>query len=214
MVISNTASQEIGSEQHRALSQLLSQCRIRRYPPRATIIACGCPPDTLYYITRGSVSVLMENNGREIVLSYLNAGEFFGEAGIFSAYPSEARIVTRNACETAEIPYARFLELATQDPKILFLVASQMATRLRSSSRKVADLAFQDVSGRITRALYDLCTQPDAVVVPDGTQLRTTRQEIARIVGCSREMAGRVLKELQEAGVLRARGKTIVVFRN
>ena len=69
-----------------------------------------------------------------------------------------------------------------------------------------------DVSGRIIRTLTDLCHEPDALSHPQGTQIRVSRQELARIVGCSREMAGRVLKQLQEQGLLHARGKTIVVF--
>ena len=62
------------------------------------------------------------------------------------------------------------------------------------------------------RTLHDLCQEPDALSHPQGTQIRVSRQELARIVGCSREMAGRVLKQLQEQGLLHARGKTIVVY--
>jgi len=68
------------------------------------------------------------------------------------------------------------------------------------------------VTGRIIRTLNDLCQEPDALSRPQGTQIRVSRQELARIVGCSREMAGRVLKQLQIEGKLWARGKTIVVF--
>jgi CRP/FNR family cyclic AMP-dependent transcriptional regulator len=60
--------------------------------------------------------------------------------------------------------------------------------------------------------LLDLCKEPDAIAHPDGIQIRITRQEISRIVGCSREMAGRVLKELEDKGLITAHGKTIVVF--
>jgi len=87
-----------------------------------------------------------------------------------------------------------------------------MATRLRETSRKVIDLAFLDVTGRIAHTLMELCSEPDAMTHPDGMQIRITRQEIAKIVGCSREMAGRVLKDLSEQGLVSAHGKTIVVF--
>jgi len=73
-------------------------------------------------------------------------------------------------------------------------------------------LAFMDVEGRIARTLLDLCKEPDAVTHPQGMQLHITRQEIGRIVGCSREMAGRVLKELEDKGLISAHGKTIIVF--
>ena len=71
-----------------------------------------------------------------------------------------------------------------------------------------------DVTNRIASTVVDLCQEPDAMSHPSGTQIRVSRQELARIVGCSREMAGRVLKQLEEQGMLHARGKTIVVFRD
>jgi CRP/FNR family cyclic AMP-dependent transcriptional regulator len=69
-----------------------------------------------------------------------------------------------------------------------------------------------DVSGRILRTLHELCEEPGALSHPQGTQIRVSRQEISRIVGCSREMAGRVLKQMQADGLLHARGKTVVVY--
>lgn len=69
-----------------------------------------------------------------------------------------------------------------------------------------------DVSGRIEQTLKDLCEHADALTHPEGMQLRISRQELARLVGCSREMAGRVLKTLEQEGVLRAHGKTVVML--
>ena len=83
---------------------------------------------------------------------------------------------------------------------------------MRDTSRKVGDLAFTDVAGRVARALLDLCEQPDAMTHPDGMQIRITRQELRRIAGCSREMVGRVLKTLEEQTLISVAGKTIVVF--
>ncbi len=93
-----------------------------------------------------------------------------------------------------------------------FELASQMALRLRKTSQKVGNLAFMDVTGRVARTLIDLSKEPDAMTHPDGMQIRITRQELGRIVGCSREMVGRVLKNLEEQGLITAKGKTMVVF--
>ena len=76
----------------------------------------------------------------------------------------------------------------------------------------MSDLAFLDVTGRVARTLLDLCKEPDAMTHPDGIQVKITRQEIGRIVGCSREMVGRVLKELEGQGLVSVAGKTMVVF--
>lgn len=196
------------------IQRFLSHCHRRRYPAKSVIIYEGDEPDVLYYIVRGSVTVHKEDeDGREIVLAYLNSGDFFGEIGLF--LPEQSRsawVKARTQCELAEISYGRFRQLAEQDPKILFQLAAQMAVRLRDTSRKVGHLAFMDVTGRIARALLDLCKEPDAITHPDGMQIRVTRQELGRIVGCSREMVGRVLKNMEEQRLISAKGKTIVVF--
>ena len=87
-----------------------------------------------------------------------------------------------------------------------------MADRLSRTTQKVSDLAFLDVTGRVARTLLELTKQPDAMTHPDGMQIKITRQEIGRIVGCSREMVGRVLKTLVEQGLVSVKGKTMVVF--
>ena len=152
------------------------------------------------------------------MLGYINAGEFIGEMGLFFAAEQRAVVArTRTACELAEINYDRLHQLfagplVAECPKILYAIGLQLSKRLLDTSRKASRLAFLDVSGRIVRTLNDLCQEPDALSHPEGTQIRVSRQELARIVGCSREMAGRVLKQLQDQGVLHARGKTIVVY--
>lgn len=85
-------------------------------------------------------------------------------------------------------------DLIKDAPALLYILGEHLSSGLITTSRKVRDLAFLDVEGRIARTLMALCKQPDAVTHPDGMQLHITRQEIGRIVGCSREMAGRVLK--------------------
>jgi CRP/FNR family cyclic AMP-dependent transcriptional regulator len=196
------------------IDKFLEHCRRRRYPAKSVIIYAGDRSDVLYYIVEGSVTVLIEDeDGHEIVLAYLNPGDFFGEMGLFGEDSNRsAWIRTKTQCELAEISYNRYRQLAEEDTGILFALAGQMAARLRNTSRKVSDLAFLDVTGRVARTLLDLCKQPDAMTHPDGMQIKITRQEIGRIVGCSREMVGRVLKSLEEQGLITARGKTMVVF--
>ncbi|RRQ22276.1 cAMP-activated global transcriptional regulator CRP [Thiohalobacter thiocyanaticus] len=197
-----------------SIDRFLEHCHRRRYPSKSVIIYAGDAPDVLYYIVEGSVTVLNEDDeGHEIILAYLNKGDFFGEMGLFGENVTRSAWVrTRSECELAEISYAKFRQLAQEDAEILFALATQMAARLRTTSRKVTDLAFLDVTGRVARTLLDLCKEPDAMTHPDGMQIRVTRQEIGRIVGCSREMVGRVLKSLEEQGLITAKGKTIVVF--
>jgi len=196
------------------LQVFLRQSHRRHYPAKAIIIHGGDESDALYYILRGSVSVVIEDEeGRELVLAYLNEGEFFGEMGLFDEETQRsAWVVARSDCELAEANYAQFRKMSEHTPAILLKVASQMAERLRRTSAKVRDLAFLDVTGRVARTLLELTEQPDAMTHPDGMQVKITRQEIARIVGCSREMVGRVLKDLEDQGLIHAHGKTMVVY--
>ncbi|PKM10647.1 MAG: cAMP-activated global transcriptional regulator CRP [Gammaproteobacteria bacterium HGW-Gammaproteobacteria-3] len=202
-----------------AIPPFLRLCHTRSYPAKTAIIRPGDFGDNLYFIIEGSVSIGIEDeDGRELILAYLNKHEFIGEIGVFKQ--TEAREVcatTRTPCQLAEIGYDRLRQALKKEllefaPDILGMLGEQLASRLLITSRKFRDLAFMDVEGRIARTLLDLSKEPDAITHPDGMQLRITRQEIGRIVGCSREMAGRVLKELEDKGLITAHGKTIVVF--
>ena len=192
----------------------LDHCHRKQYPAKSIIIKEGDPSTDLYYIIEGSVSVIVEDvKGREIVLAYLNPGDFFGEIGLFDdQHKRSAFVRAKTKCEIAKVDYEHLKSLQDIFPVILFNIASQLAIRLRKTSRKVSDLAFTDVQGRVARTLLDLCNEPDAMTHPDGMQIKITRQELGRIVGCSREMVGRVLKSLEENHLITASGKTIVVF--
>ncbi|BDZ72578.1 MULTISPECIES: cAMP-activated global transcriptional regulator CRP [Methylophaga] len=208
---------------HKAIEQGLAEffrcCHTKTYPAKNIIVRPGDPPHTLYYIREGSVSVCMENEeGEELIVAYLNQGDFIGEIGMFSDVGE--RMVTvraRTDVRTEEISYQQIMNLSKTQlkecyPTLLFTIAEQLAKRLLSTTRKATDMAFLDVAGRVEAALHELAAQPDAMRHPDGMQIKVTRQEISRMVGCSREMVGRVLKELQDNGLLWAKGKTMIIY--
>jgi CRP/FNR family cyclic AMP-dependent transcriptional regulator len=197
-----------------AINRFLTYCRVRSVPAKTVMIHAGDTPDSLYYIIGGSVEVMIEDeDGNEMVLSYLNKGQFFGEMGLFHEQPARSAWVrTRVSSEIAEMTYARFRQIASESPGLVFELATQLATRLDRTNRKLGDLAFVDVTGRVAHAIMDLCNEPDAMTHPDGMQIKVSRQELSRLVGCSREMAGRVLKVLEDQGLVSASGKTIVVY--
>jgi CRP/FNR family cyclic AMP-dependent transcriptional regulator len=203
-----------------ALEQLLSFCHKKAYPSKTPIIRAGDTSDNLYFIVSGSVTICAEDSDghHELVLAYLNKNDFLGEIGVFKgAEICKVSVKTREPSQLAQISYERFRQLLKKEllphaPDLLFMLGEQLANRLLLTSRNLCDLAFMDVEGRIARTLLDLCKEPDAMTHPDGMQLHISRQEIGRIVGCSREMAGRVLKELEDKGLITAHGKTIVVF--
>ncbi len=198
-----------------ALARYFEHCQTREYGPRSTIISAGEHSNTLYFIVSGSVSVMMEDDdGHEIVLAYLNEGDFFGEIGLFDEkHERSAWVRAREKTEVAQLSYERLRELTENSPEVVFEMLSQLSMRVRDTSRKVGDLAFHDVAGRIAHALLDLCQGPEAVTGKNGVEVEITRQELGRIVGCSREMASRVMRSMEDQGYVTVAGKKIIVHR-
>ena len=200
-----------------SLEYLLKHAHRKSYDAKKVIIHEGDASVSLYYIIEGSVSVQAENeSGDEIILAHLNQGDFFGEAGLFEFEDDDSKrsawVHARSACVIAEISYQQFRTIVAEDPAVMFLLTGQLFARLRKTSMKVRDLIFLDVKGRIAHTLLELTQEPDAMTHPEGMQIKVTRQDLAKMVGCSREMAGRVLKELEADDLISAHGKTVVVF--
>jgi CRP/FNR family cyclic AMP-dependent transcriptional regulator len=204
---------------HTAIDRFLSYCTQRKVPKKGLILRTGTPADHLYYLVQGSASVIdCDEDGNEIILAYLNAGDFIGEIGMFYKVKNHtANIRARSACVLAEIEFQTLqqlfkTELHEEHAHILMAVGLQLSQRLLQTSRRVTRMAFMDVAGRIARTLIELCSEPDAIPSEPGVQLHVSRQEIARIVGCKRETVGRVFKQMQEDGVLLTDGMDIVVL--
>ena len=199
------------------VENFLRHCQRKDYKAKSAVLKQGEAGNSLYLILDGSVSVMVEDEtdpGHMLVVAYLNPGDFVGEMGLFDDEPPvrSAMVFAKTQCEVAEISYERFHQIRGQFPDILYAVSRQLGARLRQTTRKLSDLAFVDVSGRIAHTLLDLCKEPDAMTHPDGMQIKITRQELGKIVGCSREMAGRVLKNLEQDGLVAVSGKTMVVY--
>jgi len=198
-----------------SLYALLSHTPIITYPARTAIVNKGDQSSSMFFIVKGSVAIISQEAGkRDIVLAYLNDGAFFGEMGLFEQQPTRTALVrTRTRCEIVEINYQQFLEFSKLYPELLFDMCSQLSLRLKQTTRKVTDLTVLDVTGRIARCLLELSNQPDALIKPEGTQIHITRQEIGKLVGCSREMVGRVLKTLEDQNTIKTNGKTILIYK-
>lgn len=192
----------------------LSKTKKHSYPSNTIIFKEGDISETLYFILSGSISVLLKDDtNREIIIAYLSTGDFFGEMSLFDINMSRsASVLTKESSVLAEINYKEFKIYAETHPQILYILGRQMARRLRNTTQKVADLSFLDATGRIASALLNLSKDPSAVTHPDGMQIKITRQELGKITNCSREMVGRILKDLQTQGLIEVSGKTIVIY--
>lgn len=193
--------------------RLNHHCHRRNYPAKSTIVYQDAPSDRLFLLLEGSVSVVQDDeNGRELIMAYLNPGDIFGEGGLFSENAKRsAWIHARSKCVIGEISYPRFERLYKADPELLPSVLSQQTSRLNQTNQRAKAMAFEDVRGRVFQILAELAKQPDATAQPQGMQIKTTRIELGRLVGCSREMVGRVLQELEADGLISVHGKKILL---
>ena len=196
------------------LKNFLSYTKKITYPQKSTIFKEGDHSEKLFYILSGSITVVLEDdNNREIIIAYWNPGDFFGEMSLFNLTETRsASVRTKEKSELAEISYTDFKSYASLHPEIFYTLGRQMAHRLRSTTQKVADLSFLDATGRIASALLELSQDPSAMTHPDGMQIKITRQDLGKISNCSREMVGRILKDMERQGLVRVSGKTIVIY--
>ena len=146
------------------LQPFLSFCHRRRYPTKTDIVHPGDDADTLFYLIDGSVAIIIEDDeGKEIILTYLNKGEFIGEMGLFTPQqPSRSVLVrTRSSCMLAEISYSRLEQLFQTDLKpyvkeLLYAMGAQLTQRLLHTSRKYAIALLEHLDDRrITRRVDD-----------------------------------------------------------
>ena len=125
--------------------EFLNHCNRRRYPAKSTLIHAGDACDTLYYIIKGSVSVLIEDDdGREIIVAYLNTGDFFGELGLLDSDRRSATVTAETDCEVIVIERDRFLQFGDANPiaglSVTRRIASNLASRLRRANDDVITL--------------------------------------------------------------------------
>ena len=193
-------------EQLRMLSTMIT----RKSAPRSTtIMAGGDPTDSLYIVLSGRLKVMMsDSEGKEVILSILGPGEFFGEMGLIDDEPRSATVITIEPCELLSIAKRDFKKCLAENFEMAMAVMRGLVKRLREADRKIGSLALLDVYGRVARLLLDMAENVDGEKV---VTKRLPKQDIAKMIGASREMVSRVMKDLQVGGYIEMRGSNIVL---
>ena len=176
------------------------------------IIGAGDPTDSLYIVISGRLKVLMgDEQGREVILSILGPGEFFGEMGLLDDSPRSASVVTLEACELLSVSKTDFKRSLAENFELSLMVMRGLVKRLREADRKIGSLALMDVYGRVARLLLEMAEDigGEKVVVK-----KLSKQDIAKMIGASREMVSRVMKDLQLGGYIEVRGRSVVLRDN
>lgn len=212
--INGTCLSALAGIEPTVIVELLHAASFRKLRARRVVYREGDKVDNVTYLLEGSLTVFRYSpDGRELVLDYLGRGDFIGEVPMSTGNNGyKADFKTREDCKVAEIPIDEFQKICLRHPEFLLQMTKNLAQRLLYTEDRIYDLVFLDVTSRVANALQYLADSPTAITHPQGMQIRITRQEIVSLVGCSREMVGRALKELTSTNKISVDGKNIVIF--
>lgn len=191
--------------------QLIARAAQKKvYPKNTIILSEGDTTDSLYMVCSGKVKVsIVDEYGKEIILAILGPGEYFGEmTAMADGAARSACVMTREACELMVLQKEAFRKVVKNNPDIVFSLLNKSMERLREANKKIESLALLDVYGRVARLFTNLAKADGGVQVIDE---KLTHQDIASMVGSSREMVSRVLKELSSGGYISVTNKIITI---
>jgi CRP/FNR family cyclic AMP-dependent transcriptional regulator len=191
--------------------ELAAQGEARRYRKGTILIHEADAGDTLFLVLDGQVKVYCnDDSNKEITFGIVGPGEYFGEMALDGG-PRSASVVTLESSVCTMLTRTSLLAFIGQHPEFALDLLAKVIRRARMATNSARNLAFVDVYGRLSQCLHTLA-EPQ----PDGSQRiakRITHQEIASLVGCSREMVSRILKDLENGGYLRVEGYRIVLVQ-
>jgi CRP/FNR family cyclic AMP-dependent transcriptional regulator len=195
----------------KALGNLEKAAIRRAYPKNTILISKGDKSDQLFVVLKGKLKVsITDASGKEIIMSLLGAGDYFGEMAMIDGESRSATIVTTQASEVLTISRDDFHRTLMSSPELMFELLKVLARKVRIATDKLESLAFEDVYGRLVKLLIQLARpHEDVWIVED----RLTHQEIANMIGSSREMVTRILKALTSGGYISIDRKRITIKR-
>lgn len=191
------------------LDHIAKMAVLRQVPRHKMIVFVGAKTDSLFVIVSGSAKVLNRDaEGREVILSMLEAGECFGEMGLIDDSPRSADVVANEACELLVISKADFTRALSENTELCLNIMKSLVLRLREANHKIESLALMDVYGRVAKLLLDNSEKENGVRI---VKRKITKLDMAKMVGASREMVSRVMKDLEHRGFVRVESGRIVL---
>ena len=183
---------------------------VRTFPRNTVLIHEGDVGDSLYILLSGRVKVYASNDsGREVVINFNGAGEYVGEMSLEGA-PRSASVVTTEPVTCAIVTRDRFRDFIAANPDFAQHLIRTLIHRARHATENIKSLALSDVYGRLVRLINALATEQEGrLVVPE----RLTQQDIAERVGASRDMIGKLMKDLVGGGYLLVEDRRITVLK-
>ncbi|HKB73618.1 MAG TPA: Crp/Fnr family transcriptional regulator [Burkholderiales bacterium] len=189
------------------LALLTSVVSRKSFPRGATIIAKDDITESLYVVISGRLKVMMsDEEGREVILAILGPNEFFGEMGLLDDSPRSASVVALEACEMLSLSKRDFKKCLAENFEMTMTVMRGLVKRLREADQKIGSLALMDVYGRVAHLLLEMAETVNGQKV---VTRKLAKQDIAKMIGASREMVSRVMKDLQAGGYIEVRPGSI-----
>ncbi|HEC29493.1 MAG TPA: Crp/Fnr family transcriptional regulator [Gammaproteobacteria bacterium] len=181
----------------------------KTFPKNSIIINEGDDTNSMYVILSGKIKVFLSNeDGKEVILTMMGPGEYFGELAILDQAPRSASIMTMEPCKFSIISKNDFDKSLVDHPEIARTVITELTRMVRRLTDNIRNLALMDVYGRVAKTLLDMAEDEDGVKV---INQKLTHQDIARMIGSSREMVSRIMKDLQKGGYITPGNKCIVI---
>lgn len=191
-----------------------NQFEVIEAPRGTTLFQEGEPGDSLYIVLEGKVKLgRRSSDGRENLVAVMGPADQFGELSLFDPGPRTATAVVVTDARLARLPKQALQTWVQERPQIAIQLLHVIARRLRRTNTMLADLIFVDVPGRVAKQLLLLAQKFGSV---DGGQLRVThdltQEELAQLVGASRETVNKALADFASRGWLRLEGKSVVIL--
>jgi CRP/FNR family cyclic AMP-dependent transcriptional regulator len=181
----------------------------RSYPANTMLITEGDHSDSLYVILEGEVKVFVsDENGKEAILNLMGPGEYFGELALLDDSPRSASVMTIVPTKVMIISKQDFKNCLSSNPELAYNLIRLLIQQVRSLTDSVKNLSLMDVYGRVAHTLLDLAKEKDGKQI---IEQRLTHQDIASMVGSSREMVSRILKDLSTGGYITVNKNQIVI---
>ena len=195
------------------LANVEEHCTPRKYPKNSMVILEEEFGDIIFIILMGTVKITRVNDeGKEVILALLGAGEIFGEMAILDGEARSANALAQEDCELLAIQKSEFLNLLRRNFKISFALMRELAKRLRKSDQQIEALSLSDAEHRIGVSVLNLAE--DMGVIRKGQvtiDKLPFQQDIANMSGTSRETVSRVLKLFEDRHMITKIGHTVVI---
>jgi len=197
-----------------AATALKSSMDERRLLKGDVLFTEGDPGDRLYVVTEGKIKLVhSSNDGRETLLAVMGEGEMFGELSLFDPGPRTATAAALTDVVVLGLGHQALRPWLTGRPEVAESLLQALAQRLRRTNDALADLVFSDVPGRVAKALLDL-GERFGQSMPDGLHVThdMTQEELAQLVGASRETVNKALADFASRGWLRLESRSVVLL--